>query len=146
LFGFFQYTIDDNPHGLLKFSTWTHYFESASPLLPDNYGNSETVVRTYKFLGFNSQQELEKHVFELNISEIKKESITNQKSFYNALLKDNQFQDCCPEYIEQAKNFLGSDVDSLLSLDDLSLEFVFKTTLMEVITSKDEKLVVQLLK
>ncbi len=128
---FFQYTIDDNPSGPIGLSFWTDYKALSSSTLPDHYGSYENSFRTFNFLGFNRQSELGNFYFK-SYPELKARSLEVQRNFYSGLVDDEQFKKCCPEYIKQATEFLSSDERSFESLESLSLELVFKSTIMEI--------------
>src|SRR5690606_20028509 len=89
--------------------------------------------RAFKLLGFDSQSELENYYFE-SYPGLKAKSLEIQRNFYNEILGDKQFEKCCPEYIEQAKEFLSSDEKSFDSFESLSLELNFKSTVIEITT------------
>jgi hypothetical protein len=128
---FFQYTIDDNPAGPLKLTYWTDSKTFEGSILPSHYGNDLSSERTFKFLGFNSQSDLDNH-FLKNYSSIKELSLKAQIDFYGGLINDERFIRCCPEYIQQSKEFLNKDQSEFLTLNDLALELGFKTTLLEL--------------
>lgn len=129
---FFQYTIDDNPAGPIGFTIWTDFRKLDNLILPDNYGSHQDILRTFKFLGYDSQSELANFIFK-SYPELKAKSLEIQRNFYNKLVIDERFIMCCPEYIEQAEEFINSDPISFDDFESLSIELVFKSTLLEII-------------
>ncbi|MBN7811473.1 hypothetical protein J0A68_10935 [Algoriphagus sp. H41] len=128
---FFQYTIDDNPAGPLEPTYWTKPSLFYGSILPDNYGNHLNTKQTFKYLGFNSQSDFANY-FLTNYPKIKELSLLTQTNFINGLLEDERFQECCPEYIQQGKEFLSKEPYDFKTLGDLALELGFRTTLLEL--------------
>ncbi|UII20570.1 hypothetical protein [Fulvivirga ligni] len=137
---FFQYTIDDNPAGPLELTYWTEPSLFNGSILPDHYGNHLYTRRTFKFLGFNSQSELANY-FLTNYPKIKELSLLTQANFFKGLLEDERFEECCPEYIQQGKEFLGKEPGDFNSLGDLALELGYRTTLLELTYGTGKKYV-----
>ena len=56
---------------------------------------------------------------------VKSESIKEQTDFFNKLLKNkDQYEDCCPEYLEQAEDFFKTK--DFNSVNQLGLELIYK--------------------
>ena len=62
--------------------------------------------------------------------EIKKESYIVQKNFYQYFIENKAWEECCPEYIEQAKRFLSQKESDFKTLTDLALWVDYKTVIL----------------
>lgn len=127
-FGFVQYTIDDNPVFPLDFtkeSKWADLKNRDGIIeIPDFYGNTEN-SSAFEVLGFEDSDELIKWIELEDFESIKSESINIQTEFYRELMeKKSQYESCCPEYIEQANDFLQTQ--SFKSINQLGLELIYK--------------------
>lgn len=128
---FIQYTIDDNPSGSIGLTFWTEFKTLDVSILPGHYGSSQDGFRTFQLLGFESQTELANFYLK-SYPELKTRSLDIQRNFFEGLVIDERFKRCCPEYIEQAKEFLNSNPNSFNTFESLSLELVFKSTILEI--------------
>jgi len=135
-FGFVQYTIDDNPAYPLSFSKESHWIdlktENGKIYIPDFHGNSDN-PRLYKYLGYKGNDEIKKWIASEDFPEIQSESFKEQTEFYTKLIEQkNQYETCCPEYIERATNFLKLEKGDLNSIDDLGIELFYKQIKIEL--------------
>lgn len=104
--GFYQRMTDDNK----SFALNIFYNTANKPKLVSN----EFISSDSK--SFKSVL-LEQHFFD-----VKKESLKKQNKFYKNLLENKKdYEDCCPEYIEQAKNFLKKKDESFKNFDSLNI-------------------------
>jgi hypothetical protein len=134
-FSFLQYTIDDNPASPISFSKQSQWTElnctDGKIEIPDFYGNTQN-LRVHEQLNYVNFEELEKS-FDQEFELIKRESIDRQTKFYNKLLRDRtMYETCCPEYINQANEFLEKQESDFNSLDKLGLELFYKTLIIEI--------------
>ena len=83
--------------------------------------------------------------FQASIDEIKNSSIDYQTGFYEMLLGDPKLEVFPDEYAEKARNFIQSDKETLLSIEDLELEFYLKSIIIKLVYSKDRVQYVQVL-
>jgi len=135
-FAFLQYTIDDNPAFPLSYtlqSSWkTIKSENGKILIPDFNGNSKNLP-VYKILGFRNNTELANWVARQDFEKLKQESLKVQTEFYNALINEkSEYENCCPEYIEQAKSYLSKRENEFKTVDDLYLELFYKKMTIEL--------------
>jgi len=137
-FGFSQYTIDDSPEGPLNFKKQSQWVELNEFILPDFYGNNKNIQSASSLLGYKNRFELAEEIFSDNFDKIHSESVESQKGFYTMLLSDPKVEIWGEEYMDQAQNFLDSDPNELKSIEDLAIEFFFRSTLMEVVIDTEE--------
>ena len=135
--GFLQYTVEDNPAWPLDFSTKTKWLELEDTVMPDFYGNNKEAKSTHSLLGYESRTDLAEKTFRKYFEEIKSQSIDSQTYFFSQVLSDPKLEVCCEDYIEPAEKFLNSNPEDLNSIEDLSIEFIFKSTLLEAIFEKE---------
>lgn len=104
--GFYQRMTDDNK----SFALNIFYNTTNKPKLASNEFISSDSENFKSVL-------LEQHFFD-----VKKESLKKQNKFYKNLLENKKdYEDCCPEYIEQAKNFLKKKDESFKNFDSLNI-------------------------
>ena len=120
--GFVQYTIDDNPAYPLDFtkrSKWSSLKVKEGIIeIPDFHENAGQIIK-----------QIESEDFKL----IKAESIQEQTDFFQNLIQHKkQYENCCPEYIEQANGFINTPVSDLDSIDKLGLELIYKQMIIEI--------------
>jgi hypothetical protein len=137
--GFLQYTIDDNQATPLDFIKTTKQIELRSNKLPYFYNAQPKDLNAHYLLGYQSIDELSDAIIDDHYEEIKFESYKYQTEFYSALLKDDRFKECCPEYLEQATDFLESEAESFKSIEDLHLEFTYLATIMQIKYNDENK-------
>lgn len=128
---FNQYTIDDNPAypiSYTKQTDWTNLrFTKGNIPIPDMYGNSDK-VRVHKQLGYPELSELHNYIEKEDFERIREESYKEQLDFYKNVIKEKSlYADCCPEYVNQANEFLKTEISDYKSFDDLSLEPIYKS-------------------
>lgn len=135
-FGFLQYTTDDNPASPIQFNKETEWLnlkvENGIIRIPDFYGNSKN-IKISEILGFKNNNKVTEWIMLQNFEEIKLKSIEQQANFYNKLLKNRkQYNSCCPEYIEQAEDFLNTQAKEFNTINDLHLELFCNSILIEI--------------
>jgi len=135
-FGFNQYTIDDNPAYPLDFKKQTEWIKLTNNLdkflIPELYDNSKA-TEIYELLKFKNNLEIQEWVLKSDFESLKKQSIIEQKNFYNSLIKEKKkYIKCCPEYIEQANSFLMKNETDFENTIDLGLELIIKEVLIEI--------------
>lgn len=137
-FGALQYLTDNSPAGPIDFSRespWTEIKISDNVLhLPEFNPNGENTVSVFEQLGFKSRDQFEKYFEGQHFAKIKAISYPLQKNFYTKLLTTDRtrFEKCCPEYIEQAKEFLSRPADGFKTFRDLGLEIVLQKLTLEI--------------
>jgi hypothetical protein len=129
--GFLQYTTDDVPAFPLiytKKSNWVKLaVENGLLKIPSFHGDS-THPAAFEALGFKNNEELLNWIIAEDFKDIKAESLQEQTDFYKNLIKEkSRYEKCCPEYIEQAENFLKTPTKEYNSIDKLGLEQNFKS-------------------
>jgi hypothetical protein len=115
-YGVSQYLLDDMIPPRLNFT----YKESIQiPMVSGKYDLSK-VIKSLKELQSIYQNE--------HFNELRKESYQFQKTFYQkeVLNKKEKYKDCCPEYIQKAKDFLLKKEKEFNSIDELYLEPGYK--------------------
>ena len=71
--------------------------------------------------------------FKENRSEIKQKSLENQRYFFSKLIKEKKkYEDCCPEYIEQASQFLRKTPSDFNTYDDLNSDAYVRQRVLKV--------------
>ncbi|MBF4516821.1 hypothetical protein IRZ71_10715 [Flavobacterium sp. ANB] len=105
-FKFYQRMTDDNQSSPLNIS----FNRSNKPKLLSN-----------TFLS-SSSESFNTSLFDQHFSEVKNESLEKQNLFYKNLLNNKKkYENCCPEYIVQAKNFLKKDDKSFTNFESLNI-------------------------
>lgn len=134
-FTFLQYTVDDNPASPLKFKLETDWhtlkFSDDALEMPSRY-NPSSAITIYEHLGFENESQLISWIESRAFTEIREESYTELESFYNYILKDNIYVNCCPQYIDEAKTFLKKDFEEFNSLKDLGIELVYDSRIIKI--------------
>jgi hypothetical protein len=135
-FGFLQYTTDESPASPIQFDKETEWInlkiEKGKIEIPDFYDNSKN-VKIAEILGFKNNKKIVGSIVSQNFEEIKSKSIEQQTNFYDELLKNRKkYENCCPEYIEQARNFLNKEIREYKTIDDLSLELICNSIIIEI--------------
>lgn len=126
---------NDNPAYPISYSKETNWIDlecvMGRIIIPDMYGNTNH-KRIYEKLNFSSYEELNNWVVLDDFEKIRRESYNEQKTFFRNILDNQTDWECCPEYIDQAKNFLNSDLNDYKSIGDLGLELFYKTMTIEI--------------
>ncbi len=93
-------------------------------LLPQFFDNYTNIVNVYEHVGFQNYKAFAQFLEANYFRAIKKESYPSQKKFYESVLGERRkgYEECCPEYIAQAKTFLAKKVSEFKTLDDLNVE------------------------
>jgi hypothetical protein len=135
-FGFLQYTIDDSPAYPLSYNKTSKWVNLESKkgqiLIPDFYGNSSN-PKVYEILGHSDNSQLINWIETEDFEQLKTESYKEQTVFFNKLINNKtQYENCCPEYIEQANTFLKSKKTDFNSIDGLGLELIYKKITIEL--------------
>lgn len=136
--GFLQYLFDDKPAPYLDYSVETDWSDlpvrNGSILNPQHYHNVDGVRTVYEQLGFSSYEAFSDSIESKHFEFVHKESIELQREFYTFKLKTyrKNFEECCPEYIEQAEAFLKKDPEDLKSFSELGVDPFISRTLIEI--------------
>ena len=120
IYGVAQYLFDDMGYIPLNFS----FKDSILISKTDNKYAIQQVIKDRELMRFF----FEKIFFE----EIKKESYAFQKRFYQEVIDYQEKWECCPEYIEKAKQFMYKEENDFHTIEDLSLEVVYKKIVLEL--------------
>ncbi|KIC03672.1 hypothetical protein OA88_02675 [Flavobacterium sp. JRM] len=103
---FYQRMTDDNSGSVLDF----YYKKINKPNLVSN-----------GFISSNSES-FKSILLDKCFLEVKKESLKKQKQFYNSLLANKKkHENCCPEYIRQAKDFLNKKDEVFTNFESLNV-------------------------
>lgn len=130
-FGVLQYLTDDVRASPLDFSYETNWTEIAiinnTIQIPQFYDNYQNTVNVYQQLGYPDRETFDRFFEGRFFQRIKALSYKKQKNFYERLLSEDRkrYEECCPEYIAQANEFLIQNTAELKSLDDLRIEIYF---------------------
>ena len=120
IYGVAQYLFDDRGQPPLDFS----FKDSILINKTDNKYAIQQVIKDRELM----EDFFEKTFFE----EIKKESYAFQKRFYQEVIDYQEKWECCPEYIEKAKQFMYKEENDFHTIEDLSLEVVYKKIVLEL--------------
>ncbi len=138
-FGFLQYLFDDRPAQPLKFNMETDWaaleINDQSVLIPQTYDNFPGVSTVFEFLGFEDEDSFDNYFERRYLGSVTAESLKIQRATYEATRDPKErkrLRECCPEYIEQAENFLKKGGDELQTLEGLSLEPYRSKTTIEI--------------
>ncbi len=134
-----QYVYDNQPApstGFVKTTEWSEIqIDGQQILIPQSEDNFPDVKSVFEQLGFENRVEFER-VFEFeNFETLKQSSYDFQKKFYTDSLKTDRqkFEECCPEYISQAEEFLSKRPADFKNLEDLGLEVYRASTEIELV-------------
>lgn len=136
--GVLQYLTDDVRASPLAFSHQTGW--NAVEILkneiqiPQFYKNRENVTEVHRQLGFQSQEDF-LHSLEVEYFEkIKTISYRTQKEYFANLLRRDRarYEQCCPEYIEQAEKFLGRAPGEFRTFEALGVEVFLQKLTVEI--------------
>ncbi len=128
-YGVLQYLIDDMPAFALSAS-----FQERITLHKDSnaqYKISDIV---------KSSEEIENLIMRQYFNVFLEESTKTQREFYLRIVDDKSWTVCCPEYIAQAKAFLGKSPNDFKTLSDLSIYPILKK--IELNISNNRKIVI----
>ncbi len=121
-YGAYQYLLDDMMPSRLNF---THRESVQIPMVLEKYDLSKVIK------GLEELQNLyQKEYF----GQLRKESHRFQKTFYikEVLDKKEEYQDCCPEYIQKAKDFQLKKEDDFKTLSDLVIEPTYNKVILNL--------------
>jgi hypothetical protein len=137
-FGILQYLNDDRRARPLDFShqtPWTAIEISHNVIqIPQFYRNRENVVDVHSQLGFGSEEEFLRFLEVEYFEKIEAISYPEQRKFYTHLLRDDRtrYEQCCPEYIKQAQEFLSRPRSDFKTLSDLGVEVFLRKLTLEI--------------
>ncbi len=102
--GIRQETTDDTP------AAW----------LDCSFERSRSIRNIKRKYGLWTSQRQEEYLHQHYWQTIRDMSMQFQKTFYDKILKSqNEYEECCPEYIEQAKQILAIERESVISFEQL---------------------------
>ncbi|MCP4442936.1 MAG: hypothetical protein GY810_28860 [Aureispira sp.] len=133
-FGFLQYTIDDSPAALLelrKTSEWKELnVQNGQLLIPDFHNNSSN-PKVSEVLSLEDNNAIGTWVLTTEMDSLKAQSLRAQAKIFNMVLADKtKYEECCPEYIEQAQTFFNKKEEAFQSVEALAVELI--CTKMEI--------------
>jgi len=136
-FGVLQYLTDNYPAPQLDFSSQTQWraIETSGNLIlvPQFYLNRKDVIDVFKFLEFEDKGDFESNFESEHLINVKPISYATQKEQYTTLLAErNRYEKCCPEYIEQANEFLKKRIDDFKTFSDLGVEIILSELRIEI--------------
>ncbi|WP_299256744.1 hypothetical protein [uncultured Aquimarina sp.] len=115
--GYYQNTIDDNPGYDLGIAIHQKYLE-------------KDIENSYLI---KSVENIDKQLLEQNWLRVKQESLENQKVFFSKLLQEKKkYEKCCPEYIEQASDFLKKTESDFKTHYDLNIEAYVRQRILKI--------------
>ncbi len=126
----------DRDLAFTKSTEWSELEVSGQQILiPQSEDNFPDVKNVFRQLGFNDRYDFEKMFEAQNFAVLKQQSYDFQKAFYtDSLKKDREkFEQCCPEYIRQAEEFLDKTPAAFNSMADLGLEVYRARTEIELV-------------
>ena len=104
IIGIIQETTDDTP------AAWLDFSSERSRLI-------RNIKQKYNLW---TSQKQEDYLYQHHWSTIKDLSIQFQKTFYDKIIENQiDYKECCPEYIEQAKQYLAMKKESVISFEQL---------------------------
>lgn len=124
IIGIKQETTDDTPAAWLEFSS------ERSRLI-------RNVKQKYNLW---TSQKQEDYLYQHHWQAIKDLSVQFQKTFYNKILENRiEYEECCPEYIEQAKQYLAMEKESINSFEQLHAYPQIKSRIITISYWKRQK-------
>ena len=124
IIGIKQETTDDTPAAWLEFSS------ERSRLI-------RNVKQKYNLW---TSQKQEDYLYQHHWQAIKDLSVQFQKTFYNKILENRiEYEECCPKYIEQAKQYLAMEKESINSFEQLHAYPQIKSRIITISYWKRQK-------
>lgn len=136
--GFLQYLTDDvraSPLDLAHQTGWTAVDILNNEIqLPQFYKNKENVIEVYKQLGFQSEQDFLGAVEAEHLKKVKAISYRLQKEYFTNLVRRDRsrYEQCCPEIIKQAEQFLSRPLSEFSTFERLGIEIYLQKLTLEI--------------
>jgi hypothetical protein len=135
-FSFIQYINDDNPASPLSFrkeSEWSGLKVNLGSIKIPSFQKSTSTIQVHEVLGLSTNKDLVKWIESTHFKEIRKESFDVQTKLYQLIIDTKEtYEECCPEYLEEANAFLQSQIEDYNTTEELGLELVYKELTIEI--------------
>lgn len=136
--GFLQYLTDDvraSPLDLSHQTAWTALeIRNSEIQIPQFYKDRENVIEVYEQLGFQSEQDFLRSLEDEYFEKVKPISYRTQKEYFTNLLRSDRarYEQCCPEYIEQAAKWLSRPIGEFRTFETLGVEIFLQKLTLEI--------------